>query len=316
MGQGVLGYGSALLATVIWSGNFVVARAVAALIPPWQCNFWRWLVALAVILPFAWKGLRADWPGIRRHWAYLSLMALLGVTLMNTFIYKAGQTTTSLNMALLVPTAPIIILVFSRLLYGEPITARRLAGMLLVICGVCLLVSRGDWERLAHLRFTSGDVWALGGAFCFGLYSLFMRRRSHDVSALGFNVATFFLGLLFSLPFTVAEACLLPLPELSPAVLISILYTGVGCSFLSFWLWTLAVDRIGPVRAGMVYYSLPLFAAAGSFFVLGERVTEAQLMGGCLVIGGILAATWPRHAASSTPQKGKTKNEQGTEHDA
>lgn len=84
MGQGVLGYGSALLATVIWSGNFVVARAVATLIPPWQCNFWRWFVALAVILPFAWKGLRADWPGIRRHWPYLSLMALLGVTLMNS----------------------------------------------------------------------------------------------------------------------------------------------------------------------------------------------------------------------------------------
>ena len=90
----------------------------------------------------------------------------------------------------------------------------------------------------------------------------------------------------------------------------------MGCSFLSFWLWTLAVDRIGPVRAGMVYYSLPLFAAAGSFLVLGERVTEAQIMGGCLVIGGILAATWPRHAASSTTKKGKTENADGTERDA
>lgn len=53
MQQTALGYGSALLATVIWSGNFVVARALATLIPPWQCNFWRWLVALLVLLPFA-----------------------------------------------------------------------------------------------------------------------------------------------------------------------------------------------------------------------------------------------------------------------
>ena len=308
MEQGFLGYGSALLATVIWSGNFVVARAVATLIPPWQCNFWRWFVALVVILPFAWKGLGADWPAVRRNLGYLSLMALLGVTLMNTLIYKAAQTTTSLNMALLVPTAPIVILVFSRILYGEPITTRRLAGMLLVIAGVCLLVSRGDWERLAHLRFTSGDVWALGGAFCFGLYSLFMRRRPHDLSALGFNVATFALGLLFSLPFTVAEACTLPLPEPSVAVVTSAIYTGVGCSFLSFWLWTLAIDRIGPVRAGRVYYSLPLFAAIGSYLVLGERVTGAQLVGGGLVIGGILAATWPRKGAAGTPKKGETEH--------
>lgn len=312
MRQGFLGYASALLATVIWSGNFVVARAVAALIPPWQCNFWRWLVAFLAILPFAWRGLGTDWPAIRRQWRYLLFMAFLGVTLMNTLIYKAGQTTTSLNMALLVPTAPIVILVFSRLLYDEPITMRRLAGMGLVICGVCLLVSRGDWERLAHLRFNSGDIWALGGAFCFGLYSLFMHRRSHEISALGFNVTTFALGLLLSLPFTVAEACLLPLPQPAPAIIVSTLYTGVGCSFLSFWLWTLAVDRIGPVRAGMVYYSLPLFAAIGSFFVLGERVTEAQIMGGCLVIGGILAATWPRKTPAAATEKGETENGHGT----
>lgn len=91
MQQTALGYGSALLATIIWSGNFVVARALATLIPPWQCNFWRWLVALLVLLPFARRHLRRDWPGIKKHWAYLSLMGILGITLMNTLIYKAGQ---------------------------------------------------------------------------------------------------------------------------------------------------------------------------------------------------------------------------------
>ncbi|MBD5647273.1 MAG: DMT family transporter [Desulfovibrio sp.] len=308
MAHGFLGYGSALLATIIWSGNFVVSRAVAHLIPPWQCNFWRWLVALLVILPFAWKGLHADWPAIRKEWRYLTLMAILGVTLMNTLIYKAGQTTTSLNMALLVPTAPVVILIFSRLIYGEPLTARRLAGVGLVLCGVVLLVSRGDLARLTGLHFTSGDAWALAGAFCFGLYSLFMRRRPRDLSALGFNVATFAIGLVLSLPFTVAEACLLPLPEASAPVIISVLYTGVGCSFLSFWLWTLAVDRIGPVRAGMVYYSLPIFAAAGSFLVLGERVTGAQLVGGALIIGGILAATWPHKNAHAAAQQGENRD--------
>lgn len=291
MQQTALGYGSALLATIIWSGNFVVARALATLIPPWQCNFWRWLVALAVLLPFAWRHLKRDWPGIRRHWLYLSLMAVLGVTLMNTLIYKAGQTTESLNMALLVPTAPIVILLFSRIIYGEPITPRRLAGMLVVLAGVIILVSRGDWQRLAGLRINSGDFWALGGALCFGLYSLFMRQRSSEVSPLGFNVATFGLGLLYSLPFTVAEACLLPRPEISPALVTGILYAGVGCSFFSFWFWTLAVDRIGPVRAGIVYYSLPVFAAVASVLVLGESIAPAQVAGGVLVIGGILVAT-------------------------
>lgn len=291
MQQSALGYGSALLATIIWSGNFVVARALADLIPPWQCNFWRWLVALVVLLPFAWRHLARDWPGIKKHWRYLSLMAVLGVTLMNTLIYKAGQTTESLNMALLVPTAPIVILLLSRLIYNEPITPRRLAGVLVVLAGVVILVSRGQWQRLAGLELNSGDFWALGGALCFGLYSLFMRQRGNDISPLGFNAATFGLGLLYALPFTVVEAWLLPAPALSPALVTGILYAGVGCSFLSFWFWTLAVDNIGPVRAGIVYYSLPVFAAVASVLVLGEHVTPAQVAGGLLIIGGILTAT-------------------------
>jgi drug/metabolite transporter (DMT)-like permease len=118
-----------------------------------------------------------------------------------------------------------------------------------------------------------------------------MRQRSGEVSPLGFNVATFGLGLLYSLPFTVAEACLLPRPEISPALVTGILYAGVGCSFFSFWFWTLAVDRIGPVRAGIVYYSLPVFAAVASVLVLGESIAPAQVAGGVLVIGGILVAT-------------------------
>lgn len=285
------GYAAALAATVIWSGNFVVARAVADMIPPWQCNFWRWLVALLALLPFAWKHLAADWPQIRAHARYLTVQAILGVTLMNTLIYKAGQTTESLNMALLVPTAPVVILLLSRILYGEAISPRRLLGVCLVVAGVVILVSRGDWERLATLRLNSGDFWALGGALCFGLYSLFMRRRPAGISAFGFNAALFALGLLCALPFTLAETVLLPLPQATTPVVVSVLYTGIGCSFLSFWLWTLAIDRIGPVRAGIVYYSLPVFAAAASVVILGEAIVRAQIVGGALVIGGILAAT-------------------------
>lgn len=291
MQKNVTGYSCALLAVIIWSGNFVVARAVAGLIPPWQCNFWRWLIAFIILLPFAPKHWRTDWPAIKKNWRGLSLLAILGVTLLNTLIYKAGQTTESINMALLVPTAPVVILILSRVLYSEPISPRRMAGVLVVLAGVAILVSRGDWDRLANLRFNEGDLWALGGVLCFGLYSLFIRQRSPEISPIGFSLATFALGLLYSLPFTAAEAIMLPRPHLSTPLVVSVLYAGVGCSALSFWLWTVAIDRIGPVRAGMVYYSLPVFAGIAAMLILGESVAPAQLVGGALVISGIIVAT-------------------------
>ena len=283
----------ALLATMVWSGNFILSRAVAQEIPPIQLNFWRWLLALICLLPFAWRHLRADWPAMRREWRYLLLMGILGVGLLNPLVYKAGQTTESLNMALLVPTAPMIIMVLSRVLLGGASTARRRGGLLLVLAGVLCVISRGDWARLAAVRFTAGDFWALGGAASFGAYSLFMRHRSGDVSALGFNVATFVLGLLASVPFVVAEMICLPPPTMSPTVWCSIIYAGAGCSTLAYWLWTVAVDDVGPVRAGFVYYTLPLFAAVQSVLLLGEEVLWAHLAGGACIVGGVVTATLP-----------------------
>ena len=286
-----LGYLAALFATVLWAGNFVVARGIAQEIPPVQLNFWRWLLALLCILPFAWPTLRADWPAMKRHWRYLAAMGLVGVSALNAFVYKAGQTTESLNMALLVPTAPVMIIILSRVVYGEPLTPRRLGGVAIVLVGVLELVSRGDWSHIASLRFLPGDLWALAGAACFALYSLFVRKRPADISAPGFNAATFAWGLVLMLPALAVEAATGPATVWNARVVVGVLYAGIGCSFAAYTLWTRAIGSIGPVLAGIVYYFLPVVTAVESVWLLGEAVTAAHVLGGALIVSGILLAT-------------------------
>lgn len=293
MGKSAIGYGAALMATIVWAGNFVAARALAWAIPPCQFNFWRWAIAFLALAPFAAPHLKADWPAIRRHFAYLSLMGILGVTLMNTFVYKAGQTTESLNMALLMPVTPLIILILTRIFYGEAIPPRRLFGMLAAMAGILVLVSRGSLSALASLEIRSGDLWSMGCVVCFALYSLLMRQRPKDISPAAFNLAVFGLGLIYALPTVLIEIPLAGLPLMGAASWIGLLYSGLGCSALAFWLWTLGIDRIGPVKAGIVYYSLPLFAAIMGRIVLGETVSAAQMLGGCLIIAGIFTASLP-----------------------
>lgn len=290
------GYAASLLATMVWAGNFIASRALAFSIPPCQFNFWRWFIAFLAILPFALPKLRTEREALAEHFRYLSIMAILGVTLMNAFIYKAGQTTESLNMALLMLATPLLIMLLARIFYAEPISFPRLFGMALCIGGILVLISGGDWQAFARLNFREGDLWALGCMACFALYSLLMRRRPTDISSAVFNFAVFGLGLVFALPMTICEALLLPLPSMSWPVAGGILYSGLGCSALAFWLWTVAIDRIGPVRAGIVYYSMPIFAAIMAWIILGESVNLAQIAGGLLIISGIGASSvsWKR----------------------
>lgn len=291
------GYLSALLATIIWSGNFVVARAFAPDLPPCQFNFWRWLIAFIAILPFAIPALGKEWGVLKANFAYLSLMGLLGVTLMNTFIYKAGQSAESLNMALLMPATPIVILILARIFYHELISGKRLIGMLIAMAGIIILICKGSWQKLAALDFTSGDIWTLGCMLCFAFYSLLMRKRPENITPVVFNAAVFGLGLAYALPLVGVELYCLPAPSFSWPLFGGLLYAGIGCSTLAFWLWTLGIDRIGPVKAGIVYYSLPLFAAIMSTTILGEKVVAVQVIGGLLIISGIFIASLPSHSS-------------------
>ncbi len=294
MSSKTVGYGLALFAVMVWAGNFVVARAVAFSIPPMHMNFWRWVLAFIFVLPFAIKPLRRDWPLIKKHWLYLATMGLLGVTCLNAFFYKAGSTTSSINMALFVPSAPIVIMLLSRIFCKEAITFRRLLGLGIILWGLLLLTSRGQWENLQNLQISVGDLWSVAGVTCFGLYSFLSRYRPLAMAVPSFLACTFTFGLLFCLPVLFWEMMYLPMPQWDSNVLVAISYSGIGCSTIAYGAWAKAIDAVGPVPVGMIYYSIPLFTAIGGVIILGEQVTMVHIWGGALMLTGIVVATFSK----------------------
>ena len=54
------------LTALFWAGNAIVGRAVAGEFPPMALAQLRWLFAFAILVPFAWRHVRRDWPVIRR----------------------------------------------------------------------------------------------------------------------------------------------------------------------------------------------------------------------------------------------------------
>ena len=99
------GIGLAALAALIWSGNFIVAKAVNKEIPPISLNFYRWLCAAVIILPFAIKKFKAEWKIVRQSWHYLFWISLTGIALFNTFVYIGAHYTSAINLALIGTTS-------------------------------------------------------------------------------------------------------------------------------------------------------------------------------------------------------------------
>jgi len=281
----------ALLATIIWSGNFIVSRGLGQMIHPATLAFLRWSTALIILLPFAmgptWKQRHL----VKKHFRYLALTSFLGITVFNTLIYTAGRTTGALNMALISTSIPVFIILFARLFQSEAITMRKLAGMCAAVAGVLLIITRGDFRMLTALTFAAGDFWMLLAAALFAAYSILVRNKPKELGQATFLTASFGIGLGMLIPWSMGELMLYGAPDLTPTILGAVLYIGLGASLLAYMCWNGAISRIGPAKAGMVYYSLPLFSGLEAWLLLGEPVGWFHLLGGVSIVGGIYAAT-------------------------
>lgn len=295
----IYGYLSAIIATVIWSGNFIVARDLIDIVPPISLAFWRWSVATIVLLPFAIKAVIADWPVIKKHRLYISITSILGISLFNALIYIASHTTTVMNLSLIAITFPVFIIILSRIFYNELVTANKAIGVLIVIIGIIVLIIKGDIEVLKNIDFTAGDLWMLLGAVTFAVYSLLLKKKPKQLSTHSFQLITFLVGLLFLTPFYLWEANSsdFKIQNISSSTLYSILYIGLFASLVSYYLWGKAVENIGPTQSSMIYYTLPIFSGIAAYLFLGEAVETIQLLSMLFIVIGIFIVIFEKKVA-------------------
>lgn len=285
------GFIFALGATMIWSGNFIVARGLNQAINPATLAFFRWAVACLALLPLAGRTTWKEKEIIRKNIGYLLPAAFLGVTVFNTLIYVAAHTSTALNLSLIATSTPIFIIIFARIFLGELITMARVGGLLLAVSGVVLLITRADLSILMNLSFAVGDLWMVLAAMIFGAYSILIRKKPPEISLMAFLMSTFILGLVMLIPWAGLEILFKGLPNLNLDIVGSVLYIGVGASLAAFFLWSKAIEIIGPSTAGLIYYTLPLFSGLGAFLILGEPVGWVHAASGVMIFGGIIMAT-------------------------
>ena len=150
----LVGAALAILATLIWSGNFIIARGSKNDIPPITLAFYRWLSATIILLPFTWHTFIKEISILKKYFRYFLLTAVSGITLFNTFVYIAGHTTEAINMALLgTTTSPIMSVILARIFLKEPVPLTRVIGMLICIAGILLLLSKGSIDTLPRIAY-------------------------------------------------------------------------------------------------------------------------------------------------------------------
>ena len=283
----------ALLAVILWSGNFVVARALHHRISPVSLSFLRWFTATVFLFPIAYKKLKAEWRSLLPHLRYLCFTALAGVTVFNTLVYVAGRYTTAINLALIGTTAsPVFVFLISALLLKQSLTRLQYIGITFCIAGILLLLSKGSWEQLSRFHFTAGDWWILGAALSFAIYTLLVRKKPPQLSPTVYLFSIFFIGTLFLLPAFLIDRYYAATIEWNGPLIGSLFYLGIGASVLAFLFWNISIRTMGAAKTALFGNLIPVFSSIEAALILGESFSPVALVSFLIILAGILIANF------------------------
>ena len=135
--------------------------------------FWRWTTVFILLIPFFYKPILKKIKIFKDEFLKLFFLGLTGCGICGAFPFIAGQTTTVVNMAVIYTSSPIFIILLSSLIYKEKIKLIQILGLILCLFGVFSIIFKGNVSILSNLDFTVGDIWMLGAAISWALYSVY-----------------------------------------------------------------------------------------------------------------------------------------------
>lgn len=277
------------VASLCWTGNHVLGRAIAGKIPPIAVSTLRWVVPSLLLLPFALPHVRRDWPALRSHLGVIAFLAISGGAVFGAIQYVGLNYTTAINVSVLNSVGPVLIVAASALIFGDATSGRQILGILISLAGVVVIICKGDPGVLRSLSFNWGDVIIAINMAIFAIYSAVLRLRP-KIHWLSFTFAMAAISGIVSLPAFALEHLSGRTLPLTTETFAALAYFTIFPSVVAIVTWNRGVDLIGPNRAGAMLHSIALYSAIFSSIFLGERLFAFHFAGFALIIAGVWLA--------------------------
>jgi len=280
-------YMEALFAVIVWGASFIATKVALKDISPITIVWLRFLMGV-VILGIA-VGVRRQFTlPEKKEWAYFALLGFLGITFHQWLQSNGLQTSEAGTTAWIVSTTPVFMALLGWFLLKERLGWTKYLGILLAFLGVLVVVSKGDFGSVAIGSFGApGDVLILISAVNWAVFSALSRRglKSHPASLMMLYVMSF--GWLFTSLLFLSTRGFMEIRDLTFNGWMGVAFLGIFCSGLAYIAWYDALKVLTTAQTGVFLYIEPLVAVVVAFFILGEAIIPASLLGGAVILFGV-----------------------------
>lgn len=283
---------SLVLAPTMWGGNFVVGGFIANDLPGHWINFLRWVIALAVILPFCWGSVWENRHTLTRYWRGLTLMAFLGVTLFNAVLYFALQSASVSIAAVAFAVTPLLTAGLEAIIKRRIPSPYLIAGGMVALVGILL----AQWEALQSGTPVGGIALVLLAAAIWSAYCVSLKYCAPPVPGPANFASQIVIGIAMLVPALIYSESL-QVGSIGERELLGLAYLGVFAAAIAFWLWQQAIADVGPTRASLFMNVVPISSIMIGMILFGTPIAAVEILAFFLVFTGIFVASRPRQTS-------------------
>ena len=288
MSKNYTAYTFLVLATLFWSGNFIVGKfATLFEIPPLSLNFYRWVMVWFILIPFTFKEILNKKNYIKENWLLISFMGIITISTFNSVVYFALNYTQVINAVLMLAGIPAVVMILSSIMKIERANIFQLVGLILSIIGVGTIISNADIQKILSLNFNKGDLWMLVCVLSWSLYSTLLKKKKFELSQFTFIQLMVTVGIIFLIPQYFYEQSIGLETPINKFFIVILLYVVIFPAIAAYYCWQKAIELIGPNRSAIFVQLMPLFSALMAILIFKEKFQLYHFIGGAFIVTGI-----------------------------
>ena len=275
---------------IFMATNIIVARGGVEYVPPISLAFWRWLTVFLILFPFFYNEILKNKKYINKEFWKLFFLGSMGCGICGAFPFIAGMSTTMANMGIIYTSSPIFIIILSAMFFNDKINFSRVIGLVLCLIGVLAIISKGNLDLLINFKFTSGDLWMIGAAMGWAVYSIYLLNWKSKFSLMARFTLIAMFGTISLFPFYILEEIFYFNTAFNSNFLFWVLFAAISPGIIAFTLYTRVQKYLGASLTGFTLYIFSIYSAIYGIILFDEALLNFHYFGAAFVFAGVYLA--------------------------
>ncbi|MDG4715024.1 DMT family transporter [Winogradskyella marincola] len=212
--------------------------------------------------------------------------AVFGVVVNMLFFFKGLEFTSPIHASAIMTITPVIILILSAYFLKEKVTAMKITGIVLALCGALVLTIYGKSAREGD-NVPLGNLLIFLNAISYSIYIILIKKLTAKYHPFTFIKWLFLFGLIILIPFGYNDVSIVEWQNFTPGVWYSVIFVVIGATFGTYLLNPLALQKLRASTVGTFVYLQPVIAGLFALAVGADFIDAIKIGAMLLIFAGV-----------------------------